>query len=94
MMRLWAWIASIAPRGYLAPPATLFAELAYENNEKGLALKGLEGPWMIILHTSLHGSFVEPSLQSGRQKTSKSMRAQLHPKICASLSRYIVNEVF
>jgi Domain of unknown function (DUF4192) len=85
MLRMWAWIASIAPRGYLAPPATLFAELAYEKSEKALALRALERALDDNPSYELAKLLRRTFAAQWSPENFKSMRAELHPKICASL---------
>ena len=82
---LWHWLMSIAPVGFIAPAACLFAATAYESGEVELAHTALDKafaddqnyPLGILLRRVFFANWPAQSFAA--------MRAQLHPKICASL---------
>jgi hypothetical protein len=82
---LWHWLMSIAPTGFVAPVACLFAATAYESGEADLAHAALDKafadeltyPLAILLRRVFFANWPADSFAA--------MRAQLHPKICASL---------
>ena len=82
---LWYWLMNIAPIGYIAPVACIFAVCAYESGESDLAHKALDTafadqsdyPLAILLRRVFYANWPAESFAA--------MRAQLHPKICAAL---------
>jgi len=82
---LWHWLMSIAPVGFLAPVACLFSATAYESGEAELAHSALDKafaddltyPLAILLRRVFFANWPADSFAV--------MRAQLHPKICATL---------
>ena len=82
---LWYWLMNIAPTGYIAPVACIFAVCAYESGESDLAHKALDTafadqsdyPLAILLRRVFYANWPAESFAA--------MRAQLHPKICAAL---------
>jgi hypothetical protein len=82
---LWHWLMNLAPVGFIAPVACLFAATAYESGEVGLAHNGLDKafaddstyPLAILLRRVFFSGWPAAAFSD--------MRAQLHPKICASL---------
>lgn len=81
----WRWLVRIAPAGYVAPVATLFAAISYEKGDGALAQKAL--------HRADEDQPAYPLTALLRQvfsagwppETFASMRADLHPKICGLL---------
>jgi hypothetical protein len=81
----WRWLMRIAPSGYVAPVATLFAAVAYERGDGALAQRALDRVEsddpeyaMLILFRKVFSRAWSPD-------NFAAMRAELHPKICESL---------
>lgn len=82
---LWHWLMNLAPVGFIAPVACLFSATAYESGEADLAQIALDKafaddltyPLAILLRRVFFANWPPDSFAA--------MRAQLHPKICASL---------
>jgi hypothetical protein len=81
----WRWLMRIAPSGYVAPVATLFAAVAYERGDGALAQRALDRVEsddpeyaMLILFRKVFSRAWSPD-------NFAAMRAELHPKICQSL---------
>jgi len=78
---LWHWLMNLAPTGYIAPVACIFAVCAYESGESDLAHNALadqsDYPLAILLRRVFYANWPAESFAA--------MRAQLHPKICAAL---------
>ena len=76
---------ALAPKGYIAPAACIFAACAYESGESELAHNGLLSaladcpnyPLALLLRRVFTAGWPADSFAQ--------MRAQLHPKICSSL---------
>ena len=82
---LWHWLMNLAPAGYIAPVACIFAACAYESGETELAHNGLLSaladcpnyPLALLLRRVFTAAWPADSFAI--------MRAELHPKICSSL---------
>jgi len=82
---MWRWLLRIAPRGFVAPVATLFATMTYERGDGALAQRALErafeddGKYQMakLLRRTFAAGWPAHSFTQ--------MRAELHPKICAAL---------
>ena len=81
----WRWLMRIAPSGYVAPVATLFAAVAYERGDGALAQRAIDRVEsddpeyaMLILFRKVFSRAWSPD-------NFAAMRAELHPKICESL---------
>ncbi len=82
---LWRWMLRIAPPGYVAPVATLFAATSYEEGDGALAQRALARaleddsryPMAKLLHKVFSAGW--PPAQFAE------MRADLHPRVCALL---------
>ena len=85
MLPMWRWISSIAPKGFIAPPATLFAELAYENGDRTSAMRFLEKALADDPEYQLAKLLRRTFAAGWLPENFKAMRAELHPKICATL---------
>ena len=85
LFNLWYWLMNLAPKGYIAPAACIFAACAYESGESELAHNGLLSaladcpnyPLALLLRRVFTAAWPADSFAM--------MRAQLHPKICSSL---------
>ena len=84
---MWRWMMKIAPQGYVAPVATLFAITSYERGEGALAQRGLDRALEDDPQYAL-AKLLRRSFAAGWPPSSfAQMRAQLHPKICEKLFR-------
>jgi hypothetical protein len=85
LFNLWYWLMNIAPRGFIAPVACIFAACAYESGECDLAHKALDKAFSDLPAYPL-GLLLRRVFQAAWPADSfAQMRAQLHPKICATL---------
>ena len=85
LFNLWYWLMNIAPTGYIAPVACIFAACAYESGECDLAHKALDKAFLDLPAYPL-GLLLRRVFQAAWPADSfAQMRAQLHPKICATL---------
>jgi len=85
MLPMWRWITSIAPKGYIAPPATLFAELSYENGDGATAMRLIEKALADDPEYQLAKLLRRTFAAGWLPENFRAMRAELHPKICESL---------
>ena len=82
---LWRWMLRIAPPGFVAPVATLFAATSYEEGDGALAQRALDRaladdsryPMALLLRKVFSAGW--PPVQFA------AMRADLHPRVCALL---------
>lgn len=82
---LWRWMLKIAPPGFIAPVATLFAATSYEDGDGALAQRALDRaleddsryPMALLLRKVFSAGW--PPAQFAE------MRAELHPRVCAVL---------
>ena len=82
---LWRWLLRLAPTGYIAPVATLFAATSYEQGDGALAQRALDRalsddsryPMAKLLRKVFAAGW--PPAQFAQ------MRAELHPRVCAAL---------
>lgn len=82
---MWRWLMRIAPDGYVAPVATLFAVTSYERGDGALAQKALERAFDDDSKYPL-ARLLRRSFAAGWPPSSfAQMRADLHPKVCAKL---------
>jgi hypothetical protein len=85
LFNLWYWLQNIAPTGYIAPVACIFAACAYESAESQMAHAALDlaikdcpnYPLALLLRRVFTASWPSTSFAA--------MRGQLHPRICATL---------
>ena len=85
LFNLWHWLMNIAPAGFIAPVACIFAACAYESGESELAQKALDKAFTDLPAYPL-ALLLSRVFQSAWPVSSfAQMRAQLHPKVCASL---------
>ena len=79
---MWSQLLRLAPDGFIAPLACIYASLAYEKEEKTIAMealdKALDDDPTYVLAPLLRRVFRAgwPPL------TFAAMRAELHPKVC------------
>ena len=85
LFNLWHWLLGLAPIGHIAPVACIFAACAYESGECDLAHKALDKAFSDLPAYPL-GLLLRRVFQAAWPADSfATMRAQLHPKICATL---------
>lgn len=85
MLAMWRWLIGIAPKGYLAAPSTLYAELAYEIGEVEVARQFLERALEVDPDYQLAKLLRRTYAAGWLPDHFKVMRSELHPKICESL---------
>ena len=79
---MWSQLLRLAPKGFIAPIACIYASLAYEREEKSVAMealdKALDDDPTYVLAPLLRRVFRAgwPPL------TFAAMREELHPKVC------------
>jgi hypothetical protein len=82
---MWRWLLRIAPRGFVAPVATLFATMTYERGDGALAQRALERAFEDDRNYQM-AKLLRRTFAAGWPAHSfTQMRAELHPKICAAL---------
>lgn len=82
---MWRDLLRIAPRGFVAPIASLFAAIAYERGEGALAHKALDRALIDDEQYSL-GLLLRRVFTAGWPPQSfTAMRAELHPKVMAGI---------
>ncbi len=82
---MWRWLMKMAPEGYVAPVATLFAVTSYEKGEGAMAQRGLDRALEDDPKYAL-AKLLRRSFAAGWPPSSfAQMRAELHPKICEKL---------
>jgi hypothetical protein len=82
---MWLYLLRIAPVGFIAPVACLFATLAYERGENELAFRALDRAKIdaptyaltILLRRVFHSSWPSSAFAA--------MRVELHPKVTAGI---------
>ena len=82
---LWYWLMNMAPNGYIAPVACIFAACAYESGESDLAHKALDNAFADQISDPLAVLLRRVFFSGWPAQSFAAMRAQLHPKICAAL---------
>jgi hypothetical protein len=82
---LWYWLMNMAPNGYIAPVACIFAACAYESGESDLAHKALDNAFADQISYPLAVLLRRVFFSGWPAQSFAAMRAQLHPKICAAL---------
>jgi hypothetical protein len=81
----WRWLMRIAPHGFVAPVATLFAAVAYERGDGALAQRALDRVESDDADYAMLRLFREVFSRGWSPDNFAAMRAELHPKICDSL---------
>ncbi|MFM8843192.1 MAG: DUF4192 domain-containing protein [Actinomycetota bacterium] len=81
----WRWLMRIAPEGYVAPVATLFAAVAYERGDGALAQRALDRVETDDPNYAMLTLFRKVFSRAWSPDNFAAMRAELHPKICESL---------
>ncbi len=81
----WHWLLQIAPTGYIAPVAAIFSTVAYESGENDLAQRSLDQAFTDQSEYPLAKLLRRVYCAKWPAQSFAAMRAQLHPKVCASL---------
>jgi hypothetical protein len=81
----WRWLMRIAPKGYVAPVATLFAAVAYERGDGALAQRALDRVEIDDPEYAMLGLFRQVFSRGWSPDNFAKMRLELHPRICDSL---------
>lgn len=79
------WLMRIAPEGYVAAPATLFAAVAYERGEGALAQRALDRALRDNPTYSLATLLRQVFSAGYRPELFGAMRSELHPKVCDAI---------
>jgi hypothetical protein len=83
--RMWRDLLRIAPRGFVAPIASLFASMAYERGEGALAHKALDRALADDDQYSLALLLRRVFTAGWPPESFTAMRAELHPKVVAGI---------
>lgn len=83
--RMWRDLLVIAPNGFVAPIASVFAALAYERGEGALAQRALDRALADNPHYSLALLLRRVFTVGWPAKSFTKMRAELHPKVVATI---------
>lgn len=79
------WLMRIAPQGYVAPVATLFAAIAYEKGDGALAQRAIDRALDDSPNYAL-ATLLRQVFNAGyRPDLFSSMRSELHPKVCDAI---------
>jgi len=82
---MWRDLLRIAPRGFVAPIACLFAAMAYERGEGALAHKGLDRGLCDDDQYSLAHLLRRVFTAGWPPQSFSAMRIELHPKVVAAI---------
>ena len=82
---MWHWLLKRAPKNYLAPVATLFAAVSYERGDGAMAGRSLDRAFEDDITYPMAKLLRRVFAAGWPPQSFASMRAELHPKICASL---------
>ena len=83
--QMWRELLLIAPRGFVAPIASIFAALAYERGEGALAHKALDRALADDERYSLALLLRRVFTAGWPPQSFTAMRAELHPKVVAAI---------
>jgi hypothetical protein len=82
---MWRWVLRIAPKGYVAPIASLFSAVSYEKGDGALAQRSLDRAFDDDPKYPLAKLLRRVYAAGWPPESFTRMRADLHPKVCASL---------
>ena len=82
---MWRWLLRIAPPGYIAPVAVIFATMSYERGDGALAQRVLDRAFDDDPKYQMAKLLRRTFAAGWPPSTFTQMRADLHPKICAAL---------
>jgi Domain of unknown function (DUF4192) len=83
--RMWRDLLVIAPRGFVAPIATIFASMAYERGEGAIAHKALDRAFTDDDQYSLTLLLRRVFTAGWPPESFTAMRSELHPKVVAGI---------
>jgi len=82
---MWRWLLRIAPKGYVAPVAVIFATSSYERGDGALAQRALDRAFEDSPKYQM-AKLLRRTFAAGWPPSAFSqMRTDLHPKICAAI---------
>ena len=82
---MWRWLLRIAPRGYVAPVAVIFATISYERGDGALAQRAIDRAFEDSPKYQM-AKLLRRTFAAGWPPSAfTQMRADLHPKICAAI---------
>lgn len=81
----WRWLLRVAPEGYVAPVATIFAAIAYERGDGAIAHRALDRAEIDNPEYAMTGLLRQVFSAGWSPQSFAAMRAELHPKICDAL---------
>ena len=82
---MWRWLLRVAPRGYVAPVAVIFATASYERGDGALAQRALDRAFEDSPKYQM-AKLLRRTFAAGWPPSAfTQMRADLHPKICAAI---------
>ena len=82
---MWRWLLRVAPRGYVAPVAVIFATISYERGDGALAQRALDRAFEDSAKYQM-AKLLRRTFAAGWPPSAfTQMRADLHPKICAAI---------
>jgi hypothetical protein len=81
----WHWLLQIAPTGFIAPVAAIFSTVAYESGENQLAQRSLDQAFTDQSDYALAKLLRRVYSAGWPPQSFAAMRAELHPKVCATL---------
>lgn len=82
---MWRYLTRIAPPGFVAPIASLFAALSYERGEGALAQRALDRALCDDPSYSLAALLRRVFSAGWPPESFAAMRKDLHPKVCAGI---------
>lgn len=83
--QMWRYLLRIAPIGFVAPVATLFAATSYERGEGALAQRALDRAAADDATYSLTSLLRRVFSAGWPPESFATMRKELHPKVCAGI---------
>jgi hypothetical protein len=85
MWAMWRYLMKVAPKGYVAPVATLFSAVNYERGDGSMATKSLERAFEDDANYPLAKLLKRVYAAGWPPESFAKMRAELHPKVVATL---------
>lgn len=79
---MWSQLVRLAPDGFVAPVLCVYASMAYERGEKGVAMSALEDALNDDPSYTLAPLLRRVFRAGWPPQTFAAMRAELHPKVC------------
>lgn len=83
--QMWRYLVRIAPVGFVAPVATLFAATSYERGDGALAQRALDRAFSDDAGYSLTALLRRVFSAGWPPESFAQMRKDLHPKVCAGI---------